>query len=177
MIVQNNLAFDWKNYTRKLDGRNWLRKKQSTSAKRRIQTLKIDIIVYFIAINTFSKLQTLLNGWKKKRLSISQRVSATAVRNICDQLSKVFSMNQDFLIYLRLVYKLAMIIGMFWGGMIGTFWEKRWSLKWGARGSKDDQRRHGRRKWRRRARVLVCRKRTPWIKRDGEWELERLLLG
>jgi len=68
--------------------------------------------VYFIAINTFSKLQTLLNGWQKKRLSISQRVSATAVRNICDQLSKVFSMNQDFLIYLRLAYKLAMIIGM-----------------------------------------------------------------
>ena len=50
------------------------------------------------------------------------------------------------------------------------------SLKWRARGSEDDQRRRGRSKWRRRARVLVWRKRTQWIERDGEWELERLLL-
>ena len=64
-----------------------------------------------------------------------------------------------------------------WGGMIGTFWEKCCSLKWRARGSEEDQRRRGRCKWRRRARALVCRKRTPWIQRDGGWELERLLLG
>ena len=25
--------------------------------------------------------------------------------------------------------------GMCWGEMMGMFWEKRWSLKWGARGS------------------------------------------
>ena len=48
----------------------------------------------------------------RRRGSQFHRVSATAVRNICDQLSKVFSMNQDFVIYLRLVYELAMIIGM-----------------------------------------------------------------
>ena len=55
------------------------------------------------------------------------------------------------------------------------FWEKHWSLKWTARGSEDDQRRCGRCKRRRRARVLVWR-RIPWIERDGEWELERFLL-
>ena len=72
--------------------------------------------------------------------------------------------------------------GVRWYGHVlrrddGTFWEKHWSLKWGARGSEDDQRRRGRFKWRRRARALVWRKRTPWIEWDGEWELERLLLG
>ena len=46
-----------------------------------------------------------------------------------------------------------------------------WSETW----SKDDQRRHGRCKWRSRARVLVWRKRMPWIEQGGEWELERLL--
>ena len=56
------------------------------------------------------------------------------------------------------------------------FWEKCWSLKWRARGSEDDQRWHGRLKWRRRARLLVWRQRMPWIKREGEWEFERLLL-
>ena len=33
-----------------------------------------------------------------------------------------------------------------------------------------------RRKWRRRARVLVWRKRMPRIEQDREWELKRLLL-
>ena len=66
--------------------------------------------------------------------------------------------------------------GMCWGGMMGMFWEKRWSLKWTGRGSKDNQRRHGRCKWRRRARVFVWRKRMPWVERDGEWELEKLML-
>ena len=56
---------------------------------------------------------------------------------------------------------------------MGMFWEERWSLKWRARGSKDDQRRCGKHKWRRRARVLVWRKRKPWIEQDGEWDLER----
>ena len=62
--------------------------------------------------------------------------------------------------------------------MMGMFWEKHWSLKWNARGSEDEQRRHGRCKWRRRARVLVLRRRMPWIEWDREWELEleRLLL-
>ena len=50
---------------------------------------------------------------------------------------------------------------MCWGGMTGLFWEKHWSLKWRARGSEDDQRRCGRRRWRRRARVLVWKKRMP----------------
>ena len=36
--------------------------------------------------------------------------------------------------------------------------------------------RHERHKWRRRARAIVWRKRTPRIEQDGEWELERLLL-
>ena len=31
-------------------------------------------------------------------------------------------------------------------------------------------------KWRRTARVLVWRRRMPWVEQDGEWELERLLL-
>ena len=39
------------------------------------------------------------------------------------------------------------------------------------------KRKPGRCKWRRRARGLIWRKRTPGIERDGEWELERLLLG
>ena len=65
---------------------------------------------------------------------------------------------------------------MCWGGMIGMFWKKRLSLKWRARGSENNQRRCERRKWRRRARVLVWRRRMPWIEQDGEWELERLLL-
>ena len=60
-------------------------------------------------------------------------------------------------------------------GMMGMFWEKHWSLKWRARGNEDDQGRHGKCKWRRRAGVLVWRKRINWIKRDREWELERLL--
>ena len=47
-----------------------------------------------------------------------------------------------------------MVRGMYWGGMMDTFWEKHWSFKWGARGSQHDQRRHGKCKWRRRARVL-----------------------
>ena len=37
----------------------------------------------------------------------------------------------------------------------------RKALEFEARGSQDDQRRRGRRKWRRRARALVWRKRTP----------------
>ena len=57
------------------------------------------------------------------------------------------------------------------------FWEKHWSLKWRAWGSEDDQKRRGRCKWRRRAIVLVWRRRIPRIKQDGEWELERWLLG
>ena len=60
-------------------------------------------------------------------------------------------------------------MGMCWGGMMGMFWEKRWSLKWRARGNKDDQKRSWRCKWRRRARVLVWRKRMPWIEQDGEF--------
>ena len=56
------------------------------------------------------------------------------------------------------------------------FWEKYWSLNWRARGSEDDRGRHGKCNWRRRARVLVWRRRMPWVERDGEWELERLLL-
>ena len=44
---------------------------------------------------------------------------------------------------------------------MGMFWENRWSLKWRARGSEDDQRRRERRKWRRRARVLVWRRKIP----------------
>ena len=44
---------------------------------------------------------------------------------------------------------------------MGMFWEEYWSLKWRARGSEDDQRRRGRCKWRRRARVLVWRRRMP----------------
>ena len=62
--------------------------------------------------------------------------------------------------------------GMCWGGMMGMFWEKHWSLKWRARGSKDNQRRCGRCKWRRKAEVFVWRTRMPWIKWDGEWELK-----
>ena len=32
------------------------------------------------------------------------------------------------------------IMGMCWAGrMMGVIWEKHWSLKWNARGSKDDQ--------------------------------------
>ena len=58
---------------------------------------------------------------------------------------------------------------MCWGGMMGEFWEKHWNLMWRARGSEDDQKRHGRCKWRRRARVLVWRRRMPWMKQDGEW--------
>ena len=54
--------------------------------------------------------------------------------------------------------------------------ENNYSLKWRARGSEDGQRRRGRRKWRKRARVLVWRRRMPWIEQDGEWELEKLLL-
>ena len=67
-----------------------------------------------------------------------------------------------------------MVTGMCWGGMMGMSWEKHWSLKWRARGSEDDQRRHGRCKWRRTAGVLVSRRRMSWIERDRE--LERLLL-
>ena len=63
-----------------------------------------------------------------------------------------------------------------WGGMMGMFWEKHWGLKWRARGSEDNQGRSGRRSWRRTARVFVWSGRMPWIERDGQWELERLLL-
>ena len=42
-----------------------------------------------------------------------------------------------------------------------------------ARMTKEDRRR----KWRRRARVLVWQRRMPWIEWDGELELEKLLLG
>ena len=48
--------------------------------------------------------------------------------------------------------------GMCWGERMGMFWEKQWSLKWRVRGSEDDQRRCGRCKWRRRARVLLRRR-------------------
>ena len=65
---------------------------------------------------------------------------------------------------------------MCWGEMMGMFWEMHWSLKWRERGSEDNQRRSGRCKWRRRARVVVWRRRMPWIERDGEWELDWLLL-
>ena len=92
------------------------------------------------------------------------------------------SKNQNVLIALlkETVVQMAKANGVRWNWHVlrrdnGMFWEKRWSLKWRARGSEDDQKRRERRKWRRRARVLVWRRRMPWIERDGE-ELERLLL-
>ena len=58
---------------------------------------------------------------------------------------------------------------MSWGGMMGMFWEKRWSLKWRARGSEDDWGSHGKCKWRRRAGVLVWRRRMASEMESGSW--------
>ena len=52
-------------------------------------------------------------------------------------------------------------------GRWASFEKSVGSLKWRAKGSEDNQRRHGRCKWRRRARVLlVWTRRMPWIKQD-----------
>ena len=54
--------------------------------------------------------------------------------------------------------------GMCWEGIMGMFWEKHWSLKWRARGSEDNQRKHGRHK---------CRKgkQDCWFGEGGCYEL------
>ena len=74
---------------------------------------------------------------------------------------------------------LVTLNGVRWHGHVlkrddDSVWGLHWILKWVARESRDDHRRPGRSKWKRRQRRLVWRRRMPWIEQSGEIKCDQL---
>ena len=66
--------------------------------------------------------------------------------------------NRSTHVYVYIYIYIFIYMCVCWGGMMGTFLRKALEFE-----GQDDQRRRGSHKWRRRARALVWRKRTPWM--------------
>ena len=89
--------------------------------------------------------------WRENEIAVLRRTERAMVRAMCGAKLMEKKRTEDLMEMLGLKETVIQAnhlewdgTGMCWGGMMGTFWEKRWSSKWRARGSEDDQRRRGR---------------------------------